>query len=263
MDLTMSPNSSIPLLLALCSILQVTPVPVRAWDLESATLKPASLPAGTVPIHPPAQADLNADSAPESLSLADGRLAIQTGDQIVWESPNGWDVVQAAFTDLNRDGVTEAALLVWRPFQPWPVDEFLPYGGRIADFHDGEGNSCHLILIGWVHGEFDELWAGSALADPITAFAAADLDGDSLQELVTLEGRYAGRRSALSAVEGPALSAVEGPALSAVEGSSPAHMLKVWEWNGFGFTVVSSVEGSFSSLALARQENDQILILTP
>ncbi|MEW6094275.1 MAG: VCBS repeat-containing protein [Chloroflexota bacterium] len=235
----MSPNSFFLSFLALCSILQATPVSVRAWDLDSATFIPASLPAGTISIQPPAQADLNADGVPESLSLADGRLAIQMGNQTVWESPNGWDVVQAAFTDLNQDGLPEAALLVWRAFQPWPVDEFLPYGGRIADFHDGEGNSCHLIMIGWIHGEFGELWAGSALADPITAFAAADLDGDALQELITLEAQYTGR------------------------GSGPGNMLKVWEWNGFGFTVVSSVEGSFSSLALARQENGRILILTP
>ncbi len=243
----MSPNSSILMLLALCSILQVTPVPVRAWDLDSAALKPARLPAGTNLIQPPAQADLNADGVPETLSLINGRLTIETENQTVWESLPGWDVVQAAFTDLNQDDMPEAALLVWRPFQPWPVDEFLPYGGRIAEFHDEEGNSCHIIMIGWIRGRYDELWAGSALADPVTAFAAADLDGDSLQELVTLEGRYAG----------------SGLALSSAEGSSPARMLKVWEWNGFGFSIVSEVKGSFSGLTIVQEENGQFLILTP
>lgn len=226
-------------LLSFLLIIQLTPVSVHAWNLDSAVLAAAVLPTGAVPVDSPAQADLNADGFSESLAARGDRLAILSGEKTVWESPSGWEVVQAAFTDLNADGASEAALLVWRPFQPWPVDEFLPFGGRIADFHDRQGNSCHLILVGWIRGRVDELWAGSALADPITAFAAADLDGDAAQELITLEGRYAGERSA------------------------PARILKVWEWNGFGFSVVSSVEGLFSALALVQEENGRILILTP
>ncbi len=227
------------ILLALAALVQTTSVTPRAWTLESAALEPAVLPPGVVPLNPPAQADLDGDGAPESLALSGGRLAILSAGETVWESPPGWSVVQAAFTSLNGDALPEATLLLWRAFQPWPVDAFLPYGGRIADFHDGQGNSCHIILIGWIRGRYGELWAGSALADPVTAFAAADLNGDAAQELVTLEGRYAGA------------------------GSGPARALKVWEWNGFGFTIVSSVKGSFSSLALARQEEGRILILTP
>jgi hypothetical protein len=227
------------ILLTLTALTQTSPVPVRAWDLEPAGLAPAFLPAGTVPINPTAQADLDADGAPEALALTGGRLAILAENETVWQSPQSWDVAQAAFTDLNLDDVPEATLLVWRAFQPWPVDKFLPYGGRIDTFHDGTGNSCHLILIGWIRSRYGELWAGSALADPLTAFAVADLNSDGAEELVTLEGRYAG------------------------SGFSPARALKVWEWNGFGFTVVSTVEGSFSGLALAREEHGRILILTP
>jgi hypothetical protein len=225
-------------LLSLLLIIQLTPVCVRAWELDSDILVLTKFPSGTAPISPPAQADLDADGIFETLVITGGHLAILSGDNTVWQSPAEWDVLQSAFTDLNRDGAPEAALLVWRPFKSWPVDEFLPYGGRIAGFHDQQGNSCHLILIGWIRGRYNELWAGSALADPITAFAAADLNNDSAQELITLEGRYAVKRS------------------------TPAHVLKVWEWNGFGFSVVSNVEGLFSSLVLAREES-RILILTP
>lgn len=226
-------------LLALAGLVQTTPVPPRAWTLDSAALKPAALPAETIPLDPPAQADLNGDSVDETLTLADTRLTILSAGEVVWQSPPEWTVVQAAFTSLNGDALPEATLLLWRAFQPWPVDQFLPYGGRIADFHDEAGNSCHIILIGWMRGRYGELWAGSALAEPVTAFAVADLNGDTVQELVTLEGRYAG------------------------VGSGPARALKVWEWNGFGFTIVSSVEGSFSGLALVREERGRVLILTP
>ena len=99
--------------------------------------------------------------------------------------------LQAQISDLNRDGGPEATLLVWRPFQPWPVDQWLPHGGRIESFHDDQGNSCHIILIGWRGSAYGELWAGSALAGPVRSFAAADLNGDGSQELLTLEGSYA------------------------------------------------------------------------
>jgi hypothetical protein len=227
------------ILLSLLLIIQLTPVPVRAWDLKTRNLIPAVFPTGTTPVFPPTQADLNADGIYESLALKKTHLSILSGGQAVWESPFAWKVVQAAFTDLDHNGSLEVALLVWRPFQPWPVDEFLPHGGRIADFHDERGYSCHMILVGWNHGRYDELWAGSALAAPITAFTAADLDSDAAQELITLEGRYAGK------------------------GSGPARLMKVWVWNGFGFSVVSYVDGQFSTLALAQEENGKTLILTP
>jgi hypothetical protein len=67
----------------------------------------------------------------------------------------------------------------------------------------------------------------------------ADLNGDNLQELVTIEGRYADSRSA------------------------PARALKVWEWNGFGFTVVSTIEGAFDKMTLVQANAGRILILVP
>ncbi|MDO9130810.1 MAG: hypothetical protein Q7U34_13195 [Anaerolineales bacterium] len=66
------------------------------------------------------------------------------------------------------------------------------------------------------------------------------MDGDGWQELVTLEGVYADPPSA------------------------PAHWLKVWEWNGFGFTVVSSVSGAFRQLLIisSNGSSKQIILST-
>ncbi|HTX92095.1 MAG TPA: hypothetical protein VMC09_12855, partial [Anaerolineales bacterium] len=176
---------------------------------------------------------------PERLTLSGGQASLLSGGKIVWQSPSTWQVVQAGITDLDHDGAPEAALLVWRPFQPWPVDRWLPSGGRIDSYQDARGDSCQLILVGWVHGGYQEVWAGSAMAEPVKAFVAADLTGDGNQELVTLEGSYADSRSA------------------------PARALKIWEWNSFGFTVVSIIEGTFDELALVRAGNGHILILVP
>ena len=164
---------------------------------------------------------------------------ISSNGQAIWQSPESWQVIQAGITDLNHDDVPEVALLVWRPFRPWPVDKWLPYGGRIASFQDERGNSCHIILIGWIDGLFREIWAGSALAEPVKSFSAADLNGDGLQELITLEGKYSDPES------------------------ESAHDMKVWEWNGFGFSVVSKIDGIFSKMAVVQADGDHILILVP
>ena len=226
-------------LLALGMLLQTSPARLRALELEPAGLSPVTLPAGSISIKPVATADFNRDGSPESLHLASGRLTILSGGQSVWQSPADWTVVQAGITDLNHDGTPEATLLVWRPFRPWPVDQWLPYGGRIAGFHDAEGYSCQIILIGWRGSEYGELWAGSPLAEPVRSFVVADLNGDKFQELVTLEGSYTDSRSA------------------------PARALKAWKWNGFGFTVVSSLTGTFYKMALVQARNGRNLILVP
>jgi hypothetical protein len=221
------------------TVLQTSPAPLRALSLTSSGLSVASLPSRTAPVISPAVADFNHDGLPENLVLAGGRLTIFSAGQPDWQSPNDWTVLQAGITDLNQDGTPEATLLVWRPFRPWPVDQWLPQGGRIANFHDAAGNSCQIILIGWRGSQFGELWAGSALAEPVRSFVVADLNGDTKQELVTLEGNYADSRS------------------------GPARALKVWEWNGFGFTVVSTIDGAFYKMALARATDGRILILVP
>jgi hypothetical protein len=235
------------LLLTLGMLLQAPSIPQRALYLGPAGLIPVSTPTGTTPVTPLTQADLDGNGTSETLALNSGRLSIYSGGETVWQSPQEWQIVQAAFSDLNRDGKPEVTLLLWRPFRPWPVDQWLPNGGRIASYHNAEGQSCHIILIGWTRSGYHELWAGSAMADPITSFAAADLNGDQAQELVALEGRYTDPM----------------PRPEAPEGSAPARTLKVWEWNEFGFTVVSSMDGRFSNMTLVQANDGNILILVP
>jgi hypothetical protein len=227
------------LLLALVSLTLVSPVQMHVLQLVDGSLTKVRVPAGMQPIPTVMSADFDNDGKAETLTLRDGQAAIQRRDQILWQSPAAWQVGQATIGDLNRDGRPEVVLLVWRPFKPWPVDTWLPHGGRIADFHDSSGRSCHIILIGWYQDAFRERWAGSALADPVKSLAIADLTGNGKQLLVTLEARY------------------DDPT------STPARYLKVWEWNGFGFSLVSSMEGSFSQMVVARAKDSQIMILVP
>jgi hypothetical protein len=242
------PRKSLPIiLLTLGMLLQISPAPLRALVLGPGGFIPVPIPAGIFPVFPVTQANLDGKSTSETLELTGGRLSIYSGGGIAWQSPPDWQILQAAISDLNHDEKPEVALLLWRPFLSWPVDQWLPNGGRIADFHDAEGQSCHFILIGWTRGGYHELWAGSPMADPITSFVAADLNGDNTQELVALEGRYTDPRSQ--------------PKTS--EGFATTRTLKVWEWNGFGFTVVSSMDGIFNKMTLVQANNGHILILVP
>ncbi len=231
-------SSRILLLSVVIALALVSPAPIHAWQLDDLWLKRVPIPSNLQAIQAETSTDFDRDGAPETLTLIDGRASIQTGNQTRWQSPPAWRVEQAQITDLDHDGLPEVTLLVWRPFKPWPVDTWLPNGGRIKNFHNASGDSCHIILIGWKQGSFRELWAGSALAEPVKSFVAADLMGTHRQYLVTLTGEY---KDPLSA---------------------PSRRLKVWEWNGFGFSVVHELENSSTQMVPVQAEDGRVLILT-
>ena len=175
----------------------------------------------------------------DCLQYSNKRLALsrceKTGEVGIWQSPEDWMVEEFLVADLNRDGTQEYALLVWRPFEPWPIDRFLPNGGMIAEFHNTAGLSAHLILVGWDGDEYRELWAGSALANPISAIHAIDIDRDGYEELIALEGEYD----------------------SAIENGN----VTIWQWQGFGFTLLDRNKGNYSGYTVFSN-NQQTSILT-
>lgn len=222
-------------LVALLALGLCSPARLMILSLSGEALVLQAFPAAALPRHAAAQADLDEDERIETVSLDGGRAFIRCGRTVLWVSDPDWAVVQAEVTDLDQDGKPEVALLLWREFSPWPIDAYLPYPGRIASFHDSSGRACHLILIGWRRGAFREVWAGSALADPLLSFAAADLDGDERQELIALEARY---------------------------DAAPARALTVWEWNGFGFSLQAhSPEGRFVAFTPLRSPGTSGLLL--
>ena len=125
--------------------------------------------------------------------------------------PSTWRVVDSVLADVTGDDVPEWALLVWRPWQDWPIQRWSSVPSSIAGYHDASGESCHLILIDPQGGR--EIWAGSALPVPLLELAAEDVDGDGRNEVLALEGSYADGRD------------------------GPGRYVDVWRWNGFGFTL--------------------------
>lgn len=239
-----APRPALILLAALALAATLSPPRLRAWQYQGDELQPIPLPANPQPLLPQgeitlSQGDLNQDGQPDRIENLDNQLFIYTQSDTVapsWQSPPEWQVQQALVTDLDHDALPELALLVWRPFTPWPIDSYLPHGGRIADHQDRRGQSCHLVLIGWLGDDFGERWAGSALARPLREIAAADLDGDGWQELIALESEY------------------NDPAFL------PARGLAVWRWNGFGFDLHTRTRGRFHHLEVVHTPAGTILL---
>ncbi len=153
-------------------------------------------------------------------------------------APPFWHVRAALQADLTRDGLPECVLLVWRPWEDWPIIKWSDTPSPITANRDARGDSSHIILIEPKPGGdgYRELWAGSALALPITHIAAGDVDGDGWNELVALEGDYVSGRY------------------------GSARHVAVWRWNGFGFTLGwRGPPGRFVALALADLDGDGVV----
>ncbi len=225
----------IPTLLALFCL---SPVPVQFWTVDNARWATAA-PTQTVDPQPLERSgDLDGDGYPETVSLQAGQAVIIHAGQPVWQSPPAWTVREAAIADINRDGHLEAILLVWRKFAPWPIDRYVPHPGRIDAFQDASGESCHIILMGWRRDGYREAWAGSALAEPVRAFAILDANRDGKPDLLTLDGAYAD------------------------PDPSNARYLSLWEWNGFGFTLAAHETGIYRRLEAGNSQSGPTLVIT-
>jgi hypothetical protein len=73
----------------------------------------------------------------------------------------------------------------------------------------------------------------------VTKFALADMNTDGFDELISLDSSYK------------------------AAASSPAHALKIWEWNGFGFSLVSEQTGVFNDLIVVLVPDLTPILLTP
>jgi hypothetical protein len=196
---------AIPLIALLLLLLACDQSPSLAKPVRDAPalVTPTSTPIGTALIRPS--------------TVPDGPITLGS---VMPPLPSDWQVASAALADITGDGLAEWVLVVWRPWQDWPIQRWSSVPSPIAAFHDETGDSCHLILLDPRDGR--EVWAGSALPVPLLAMVVEDVDRDGTNEVVALEGSYAGGRK------------------------GPGNHVDVWGWSGFGFTLEwRSPSGSF------------------
>lgn len=224
---------------SLLTLLTVSPLTPRYWTVGQAIEEVEVSSMGNVAlILPNSQEEMNFGGEFDCVVVENQMVKIKDCDQesgqTFWQSGQTWQVKEAITADLNRDGERELVMLVWRPFKPWPVDSIMPHSGRIESFQDKNGISCHLILVGWDGDSYRELWAGSALVDPIFHIQSVDVDGNGKQELVALEGQY-----------------------DSIQGTGN---LTVWDWNGFGFTIRDRVRGNFATYGIVSTIEDVLIV---
>ena len=122
------------------------------------------------------QIDLTGNGQPETIRLEGGRVFVFEDDRLGWESPQEWEVLDAALGDPNDDGRGEIMLILRKPDQT----------GKLLS---------HPFIIGHRGGIYRQVWGGSAVAIPIQEVELADIDGDGKQELIVLEEQKSGMRT--------------------------------------------------------------------
>ena len=228
------------ILVSFVTLFTISPLLPRFWMVKNSLIQHSSFTArggwDLVPLQSTLEFDLGIPS--DCVTYENQKVTIHdclTPTNLKWKSDDTWKVTEVIPSDLNHDGKTELAMVVWRPFKPWPIDSFMPNGGRIENFHDRHGFSCHVILVGWDGNGYREMWAGSALVDPVSQIRVFDIDGDGYHELIALEEKY-----------------------NSLTGTGN---LTVWEWSGFGFRLMDRIAGHFSQYGILVKNSD-VLILT-
>lgn len=130
-----------------------------------------------------AEGDINGDGIPEEYDLNNNALTVTEGGKVLWQSPKGYAVDNIGLGDLTNDGKADIVITLWKKGSFGPVKPFW-HSGKDDDYKH------HLFIYTVEAGEFKPVWCSSNLDRPIVDFQITDLDGDGLNELEVLEGRY-------------------------------------------------------------------------
>ncbi|NLL17732.1 MAG: CapA family protein [Clostridia bacterium] len=185
---------------------------VPAWDNEECTFiiqeqyvfEPGTLAPGYRLVQN-RQLDLDGDGSIEKFRLKNGRVAVFSGPDLVWQSSEDWWVDCFFLGDSNNDGIEELHLLVWKQGS---------FGSYRPFWLEEEDNTIknHLFIFKLEEGEIKPVWQSSNLDYPNLQAQLVDLNGDGALELMTLEGSYTdpNRRE-----------------------------ITLWQWNGWGFSLIT------------------------
>ena len=137
--------------------------------------------------------------------MRDGRVTVTTAKGVIWQTQEAWWVDDFFLSDANNDGYSDLSLLIWKSGS---------FGLQRPFWITSEDKSIknHLFVFKLKNGTFKPVWQSSNLDHPVLAADITDLDGDSKQELVVVEGSYT---------------------------DPTVRQVTVWRWKGWGFYFVS------------------------
>ncbi len=174
-------------------------------------------------------ADLNGNSIDESYILTAGRLTITESQKTIWQSPSDWQIDSFFLADANNDGLLDLNLSLWKPgsfgtSKPFWLKENDPSVKNHFFIYNLSGDKLKMV------------WGSSNLSAPNCEFLIQDINGDSQNELVVIEGEY-----------------LTGTACQ-------GRYVALWRWNGWGFSNDwRSVEGDYSNLRMSEKDTELFL----
>lgn len=198
---------------------RIMPAPPRqGFTCQEDICQPVAIPqTNTSGIFRSGQVDLSGDGVPEKIRRIGQSVSIYQGDRLVWQSPPEWHVLDLDLGDPNDDGRAEI-LLALNKRDPPNIE------------------TSHPFILGYRGGMYQLLWGGSAVRDPILEVELGDVNGDGIQELITLE----------------------------TISTSDQRTLTVWRWHGWGFSQLwRSPVGFYRDLSLIPGENTRISVAEP
>ncbi|NMB48343.1 hypothetical protein GYA13_02760 [Candidatus Kuenenbacteria bacterium] len=175
------------------------------------------------------RADLNGNLIDESYTLIAGRLTIAESQKTIWQSPADWQIDSFVLADANNDGLLDLNLSLWKPgsfgtSKPFWLKENDPSVKNHFFIYNLSGDKLKMV------------WGSSNLGAPNCEFLIQDIDGDSQNELLVIEGEY---RTA---------TACQG------------RYVALWSWNGWGFSNDwRSGEGDYSNLRMSENDTGRFL----
>ena len=151
--------------------------------------------------------DLDEDGIIENYSLQNGKLTVKCNSHIIWQSPDNWWVDYFFLGDSNNDSIHELNFLVWKegsfgPYKPFWLTE------------EDSSVKNHLFIFKLKNQNFKPVWQSSNLDNPNYYANLIDLNNDGKNELIVIEGSYT---------------------------NPNRREMTLWEWNGWGFTLVHTL----------------------
>ncbi len=176
--------------------------------------------------------NINGNRMGETYALKNGRVTIEEDGFPFWESPTHWWVQDMHLADLDGDHEKEMILSVWKN-----SSERSKKSSWI-----GSSNSMNVRNYVYVYtidgGNVSTMWQSADLAQPYCEIATADLDGDGISELMSLEGNYS------------------------ADASCNAHTMNIWKWNNAGlYSEWTSEPGSYWNIRTELGEKGQLVIV--
>lgn len=158
--------------------------------------------------------DLNQNGKAEKYILNNGILQVYEDGKNIWISPEGYYIDSLFLGDVNNDGRDNLLLCLWKEGS---------FGGHRPFWHEGKDDEYknHLFIYSLEKEKVKTVWCSSSLDRPIISFEVKDIDGDGLNELIVLEGKY--QRGIGGKYEINDKASTE---------------IKTWRWKQWGFSLI-------------------------